>query len=71
MVQYIIDNISPILAWELLRYRRGEMEILKFIWNKQIPSKINFFCGGYAKEESPRMIIAKNEDKFGLKMLVL
>ncbi|KAK6803206.1 hypothetical protein RDI58_000990 [Solanum bulbocastanum] len=65
MVQYIIENISPILvetgrdkawwmgntsgsftvnlAWELLRHRRGEMEILKFIWNKQIPFKINFF----------------------------
>ncbi|WMV13941.1 hypothetical protein MTR67_007326 [Solanum verrucosum] len=65
MVQYITENISPVLietgkdkawwmgsttgnftvksAWDLLRHRRDEREILKFIWNKGIPFRINFF----------------------------
>ncbi|KAH0730009.1 hypothetical protein KY289_001197 [Solanum tuberosum] len=75
MLQYIIDNINPILVetgkdkawwmgntsgsftvnsfWELLRHRRGEMEILKFIWNKQIPFKINFFLWRVCKRRVP------------------
>lgn len=40
-------------AWELLRHKRGEMEILKFIWNKQIPFKISLFLWKVCKRRVP------------------
>ncbi|KAH0778130.1 hypothetical protein KY290_004557 [Solanum tuberosum] len=36
-------NFTVKSAWDLLRHIRDEREILKFIWNKGIPLRINFF----------------------------